>query len=101
MSEQENHLLTFQPEHCDRDKLNQNARALQGLVRSKNTEISDLRYHLYEPKQRLSNQSQAGDEELSRVRQKGQVPPATLSQIQDGEDQESQFHALDMQKWIR
>src|SRR5213083_1227837 len=34
MSEQENHLLTFQPERCDRDKLNQNARVLQGLVRS-------------------------------------------------------------------
>jgi len=101
MSEQENQLLTFQPEHCDRDKLNKNARALQELVRSKNTEIADFRYHLYEPNHRLAYQRQARDEELPRVRREGQVTPDSLSQIQDADEQESQFHALDTHKWVR
>lgn len=99
MSEHENDMLIFQPEQYDRDKLNQNVRELQGLVRAKNTELAALRLRLAES--RLTVALQERDGETSKVDRRNREQPVAFSSIQDGEARQCYFRPVKSQKWIR
>ncbi|KAI0532206.1 hypothetical protein GGR58DRAFT_507664 [Xylaria digitata] len=99
MSEHENNLLKFQPEQYDHNKLNQDVRELQRLVRAKNTEISELRLQLSKSTRTVVSQGQ--DKGTTRVGREHREQLIAFSGIQDGEAQESQFHSFNSQRWIR
>ncbi|KAI1124468.1 hypothetical protein F5Y10DRAFT_269062 [Nemania abortiva] len=92
--------VAFQPEECDYNKFNHNVKELQRLIRTKNTELSEMR--LLPSESGCTIVSRGQEEETLLVGRKSCERPMELCSIQDNEARERQFWwPRDSQKWTR